>query len=451
MDSGCFFQEIETYAGSIHVMIATMQKHFPRIAAEIPVGRVTLQLILPQTDLDEKRSTNFFTLYDSPDGYAEEVPYTECFLSVDDKLDIVTIYAKKRTCWDETDHKTLHFLAQRLYLLESRAQFFELAQQISDIDLLTGVYNNQSFLCYGETLYIRGKLTAYTACFINIKNFNYINQTVGPRWGDAIRKEYAQRIQGQLESEEILSRTGGDNFAALIKTDHIDRFLQFMTCIQIKIPQAEGCRLFDVRTRIGMCMAVQSQTMSELMNAVYVAMNIAQTTDQGDFVWFQPKMLEAALHDKEISLIFPNALESQEFVVYYQPKVTLIDNRLCSCEALVRWIKNGRVIPPIEFIPVLERKGTICRLDFYVLERVCQDISRWLEKGIQLVRVSVNFLKVHLHNPNLAQDLLQVLEKYQIDSKYIEIELTEMSGYENYHTLFQFVQEMKKARRQHVY
>ena len=150
------------------------------------------------------------------------------------------------------------------------------------------------------------------------------------------------------------------------------------------------------------------------------------------------------MRQKEVSQMFPKALENREFVVYYQPKVTLSDNQLCGSEALVRWFRGGAMVPPMSFIPVLEREGSVCKLDFYVLEQVCLDIQNWLSRGIEPVRVSVNFSKIHLQNPHLADEILAVLKKYDISPKYIEVELTEMSGYESYETLSCFVQTMRE-------
>ena len=155
-------------------------------------------------------------------------------------------------------------------------------------------------------------------------------------------------------------------------------------------------------------------------------------------------MMERMLKDKEISAIFPMAIKKEQFEVYYQPKVNILDQTICGCEALVRWNRNGRLISPMEFIPVLEKEGTICALDFYVLERVCIAIKSWIQRGIKPVRVSTNFSKIHLKNPMLADKIFEVIEKYDIDPQYIEIELTEMSGYDNYDNLAMFIKNMRE-------
>lgn len=156
-------------------------------------------------------------------------------------------------------------------------------------------------------------------------------------------------------------------------------------------------------------------------------------------------MVKQIMMEKEITTIFPKALRDMEFKVFYQPKVNLEDNRICGAEALVRWLKDGAIIPPNEFIPVLEREGKICSIDFYVLECVCKNIREWLDKGIEVVRISVNFSKLNLYNRHLTEEILSIMNKYGVENKYIEIELTEMSGYEDYEALCVFVDNMKKC------
>ena len=127
----------------------------------------------------------------------------------------------------------------------------------------------------------------------------------------------------------------------------------------------------------------------------------------------------------EIEKIFPNAIENEEFQVYYQPKVDLRDYRLTGAEALCRWFHNGEMMPPYKFIPVLEQSDAICTLDFYMLEHVCRDIRRWLHEGKRAVRVSVNLSRRHMGNPNLLSYILDIINRYQVPHEFIEIELTE--------------------------
>jgi EAL domain-containing protein (putative c-di-GMP-specific phosphodiesterase class I) len=149
---------------------------------------------------------------------------------------------------------------------------------------------------------------------------------------------------------------------------------------------------------------------------------------------------------KKIIDSFPGALEQEEFVVYYQPKVNTDNCRMVGAEALVRWIRDGKMVPPGDFVPIVEQDGSVCRLDFYVLEHVCRDIRRWLDQGLEPVRVSVNFSRKHLSNPHLAGDIMAVIGRYHVPVEYIEIEVTETTDEEEQGMLSRFLVEMREQR-----
>ena len=180
------------------------------------------------------------------------------------------------------------------------------------------------------------------------------------------------------------------------------------------------------------------------MDLATIALNEVKHSGKGvDKLWYAPYMMEKIMHDKQISQLFPKALADGEFLVYYQPKVILETQELCGCEALARWCHEGKIVPPMEFIPVLEREGTVCNLDFFVFERACADLRRWLDMGIEPVRISVNFSQQHLRNKRLADEILAIMQKYEIESRYIEIELTEMSGAKDHDAMLSFLQKMR--------
>ena len=112
-------------------------------------------------------------------------------------------------------------------------------------------------------------------------------------------------------------------------------------------------------------------------------------------------------------------------------------------EALVRWIDDGRVVPPIEFVPLFERNGFICNIDFYVLNNVCRSIRNWLDRGIDMVPISVNFSKVHFSNIRFAEQIVEVIKKYRVPTKYIEIEFTETVDYQDKERLVKAVEFLK--------
>ena len=123
--------------------------------------------------------------------------------------------------------------------------------------------------------------------------------------------------------------------------------------------------------------------------------------------------------------LFPEALKNEEFLVYYQPKVSLRNYRLAGAEALVRWKHGDSFIFPDQFIPTLEKDGAICELDFYMLDHVCANMRHWLDQGRRLFKVSVNLSRAHLRDEKLVERIIQTIDNHNVPHEYIEIELTE--------------------------
>ncbi|MBO7357546.1 MAG: EAL domain-containing protein [Lachnospiraceae bacterium] len=120
-----------------------------------------------------------------------------------------------------------------------------------------------------------------------------------------------------------------------------------------------------------------------------------------------------------------SALQNKEFIVYFQPKVSIDDLNIAGAEALIRWNYNGEIKPPVFFIPFCERTGLVVDVDFYVLEETCRKMREWMDKGLQMVRVSVNFSKFHFNESGVAERIYNTLKKYEIPPEYIEVEFTE--------------------------
>ncbi len=138
-------------------------------------------------------------------------------------------------------------------------------------------------------------------------------------------------------------------------------------------------------------------------------------------------------------------LNDRKIEPYYQPKVDISNNTICSSEALSRWFTNdGKILPPNKFIPILEQYGYVCELDFYILNKVCKDIKEQLEKGIEPVTVSINFSRYHFIDQkedfSFIKRIISTIFSYGIDTKYIEIEFTEAGTLEDYTIINKFVE-----------
>ena len=174
-------------------------------------------------------------------------------------------------------------------------------------------------------------------------------------------------------------------------------------------------------------------------------MLIAKNTNHANVQFYDETMVQIVNNTRKIEARFKDAIVKGEFVAYYQPKVNLENNMLIGAEALCRWDRGKKILTPDSFIHVLEKSNRICSLDYYMLESVCKDIASWMDKGITPVRVSTNFSRKHLGNPNFVHEVINIVDEYKIPRSLIVIELTETTTEADLIRLSECVVEFRKA------
>lgn len=438
-----FFEKINENVDNIDNAMDNITVAAEAAAEEIKLGKVTLSLDAPPSELEPEGVHKYGEFYLSSKGF-EEDGVEKQFTTKEGGVVCISFLPVKGEKWNISEKSMIAVLIKSCYIISGRARVMSLMEKSLYTDRMTGICNTEGFMRYGGMLVARHQLVNYAAAFINIKNFKYVNQLFGSRQGDVLLRKFSQAMDSFVKDDGKFARLGGDNFVLLIKKGRITDLRAFADALSFEMGEGDMRQLYNLRLRMGIYEAVETDTMGDIMNKSSIAFNAARSDERKDVVFFSPLHLEEAIHKKKISTLFPTALDNGEFVVYYQPKVRLSDNKLCGCEALCRWIRDGKIVPPMDFIPVLETEGSICRLDFYVFEAVCADIKRWLEMGLDPVRVSVNFSKRHLHNQRLADQILGIIRKYGIDGSYIEVELTEMTGAEDFTAMSVFVDRMKE-------
>lgn len=436
-----FFQNLPDSNVTSLDLFQHIKRTITPVATDLSIARLELYLQAPRTFYDTEGKDIHITLYE--DGVYEDTPLTKDYVTGENGRVCITAYPRKGIIWSITEEEDVNFLLKNLFFISGRTRVMELMAHMTVTDQLTGLPNVTGLRHYCSRLISQGIFANYTALFINLKNFKYINQRVGSDDGNIVLRKYAEAVNRLIQPQDYYVRLGGDNFFALILNEHLQEFLQATSLITIDIPHGTIVVSFDIAANAGMYAIQPGDSMNDIMNRTSLAMSAAKASFTENYVWYQPFMYQQMIHRKEISNNFPHALTEREFVIYYQPKVCLDDNTIFGAEALVRWIKDGSIVPPMDFIPVLELEGSVCRLDFYVLDTVCRDLRNWLDAGLEPVCISVNFSKLHLYNKHLVADILKIMDKYQLDSKYIEIEITEISGYEDFDILNNFVNTMK--------
>lgn len=375
----------------------------------------------------------------------EEKGYERTFETGEGGILSLTVYpAADSLPWTIEDKTDFDVILDVFYFHLGRYRLINLIKTGQMTDYKTGIPNSDGFLEYAKELFENNKLLQYNAYYFNLKGFSLVNRKFGMIEADEIICRYTKVLIEFKNDDECIGRLGGDNFVALIKKERNQQFLDMLAGVevygiiegeQIPVTISAVTGVFDIDESIS--------NYGQVLGRCGMALNIAKNVAKQPYMYATKEMNSRVYHEKQIINAFPKAIENEEFCVYYQPKVETDSYSIVGAEALVRWFCNGEMVSPADFIPVLERDGLICRLDFYVLEQVCKDIKSWEDKGISPVRVSVNFSRKHLLDSNFADDILNLLDKYDVDRQFIEVEVTETTEEDEQGALSVFMDKMQ--------
>lgn len=350
------------------------------------------------------------------------------FTTGDENIAIYRIWSADDYTWDKTEEHRIEVLLDILTFSHAKSRLIGIAHHLTFFDTELDMFNLRQFMKCVKLLCKAEHIDEYAAIYFNLKRFSLVNQQIGRENGTIVMKKFIGLISDILDDEyENVCRIGGDNFITLIRQEKLTAVLRLLSGTGIVYDEAKGDRIF-ISATAGIYVIPDKESFifpTDIMDRVSIAFRLARGSSKQDFVYFDDAILAQNRQNCEITSRFPKAIENREFVVYYQPKVDIVQRRVVGAEALCRWFHNGKLVPPMDFIPVLEEGRDICKLDFYMLDSVCRDIRRWLDSGLSAVRVSVNFSRRHLSDMDLLQHITEIIDKYKVPHKYIEIELTE--------------------------
>lgn len=439
-----FYRKISVETETLDDYFGILKQAVPILADTVRLGRLQLLVNSPANSLVYEEIQDRCEIYLNPNGFNPDCGYRQTFVTKDWGIIQLEAYSRADFEWNESFEDEIDFLTQVVFDCIQKARVSIVMKQAAITDSLTGACNAIGGMNYAYELKKRGEFDRYDAVYLNIKNFNYINQRIGGSQADTVLKEFSRMVREYLKKGELFGRSGGDTFFLLVEKARTEACISFLTSRKILVELERKNMEFDLMVRLGAYSIQPQDTPERALQAAKTAYLYTKNPSAGDVVWFSEDMINISKHDREVAANFNTALKKNEFVVYYQPKVDISTGRLISAEALCRWIMDGRLVPPMEFIPTLEREGSICDLDFYMLHRVCEHITLWKSKGIEPVKISVNFSKIHNLNRKLAEKIIKVICGHKVECQYLEIEITEMSGYEDFDSLSEFVDTMKE-------
>ena len=242
-----------------------------------------------------------------------------------------------------------------------------------------------------------------------------------------------------MDDSEVLCRYSGDNFISVIKTENFKKYLKKLEYITIDF---NGEKL-DLYSTIGYYENLKQLKPNDSIELASTAYGIAKRKNVNVFK-YTDELNQKIIKEKTVKAEIIDGLKNGEFINHYQPKIDSSKNELYGAEALVRWNKNNNLIFPKDFIQILEEENSIIDLDYYVLTKTCEDIKKWQCLGLSPVKVSVNFSMKHLDDNNVDKKIIKIVNQFDIDPKYIEIELTELTNIENISKMDKFMKSLQR-------
>lgn len=298
-------------------------------------------------------------------------------------------------------------------------------------DALTGA-TNQHWLGQAVAAETQRALTTgrgFAICYFDLDDFQALNQEIGHLVADEFLCFMVAMLQQEWQDIGHIVRIGGDAFVGLMSNVIDNAQVEFAVNRLFSLfrqPIHIGGMLVDVSVSAGVAVfPADGQTLDEVMSAAELAMIVAKEQGKAHHRFYDASLSKGRLRKVQMERDLERALTHSEFFLEYQPRIDVKDGTIKGCEALVRWNHPVQgLVPPSEFIPFCEESGQIVEIGAWVLERACRQAREWLENGLPVRRVAVNFSAKQFHG-NVVALVSDILARCQLAPSYLEIEITE--------------------------
>ena len=318
-------------------------------------------------------------------------------------------------------------LSTALQRIDSEARLAYLAQ----FDPLTGLPNRALLADRFSQMIVQAKRrgSPLAVLFIDLDEFKAVNDTLGHAGGDGLLRQVAARLQAAVRTGDTVARISGDEFAIvvadLLRPEDAALVAQKVIDNLAEPVQIQDSEVF-VTASVGIAAFPADGADAEtLIGAADAAMYRAKQSGRNAYQFFTAEINQRSRARVQLGSELRRALERDEFALYYQPKYRLRQRQVSGAEALLRWKHPERgMVPPEEFIPVLEETGLIVPVSEWVIERACRDVRAWRSAGFN-VPVSVNLSARQFRQPALHERIKNLVGASGVDPKLIELEITE--------------------------
>ena len=270
---------------------------------------------------------------------------------------------------------------------------------------------------------------SFAVLFLDIDRFKLINDSLGHHVGDELLVMLAERLKKNLRKTDTISRLSGDEFTILLPEVSQEEAIKLAEHINQSMNEHFDVAGHSITVTISIGLAFSSgkeENAQELIRHADTAMYYTKKYKRNSYTIFTEEMDLKASYKLSIESDLKSAVLGNELELYYQPIINLKTGKLTALEALIRWNhpKLG-LIPPNDFIPVAEESGQIIGIGNWVLRTACRQIKMWQDSGIPPFKVAVNISTKQLQQAEFVDEVLTILEETKLDSKWLELEVTE--------------------------
>ena len=368
-------------------------------------------------------------------------PYSDLYIKDDVKvISLFHSYKKNRLLyeWKLCEDRAIHIMNDDYSKFEVEALY-----KAAFVDSITGNYNWNHLEAYLEVPSDKG-INDYAFAHFDVKEFRVINEAYGHI---AANKVLSNIVKAMNESDFIIAsgRCHNDNFAVLLKDMPEELLVQKLKDFFEKLSVLEEDPNYKIYYKCGL-VPMRRAMLSGNRVADFAKMAQALGTNQKktEIIIYTDEMHESLSWGNYIKAYVETAIERDEFLVYLQPKIDIVKEKIKGAEALIRWNYKGKeFLPPYRFIPYFEKDGSIAKIDDIVLKKVCQAMAKWKEEGKALYPVSVNLSRSRLDDEKLIENLVGIVDFYGVDHKLIDFELTESATYDNTEHMLSVLEELR--------
>lgn len=307
---------------------------------------------------------------------------------------------------------------------DAKARLVELANQ----DMLTGLPNRHAIEEHISKLLQPENPAAFGLIFLDLDNFKKVNDHYGHITGDALIREVALALKECLAANDIVARLGGDEFLIVVASPSMHAVENTAHRILERMQQPFCLTRAEVYSgcSIGIAMyPAHGKTLVDLVRSADTAMYVAKDEGRRTYRVFDESMNSKISEYIWLDSNMRAAIEEQQFELYYQPKVSLLTEKIESVEALIRWNHPTRgLVPPNEFISYAEESGLIVQLGRWIIDTAARQAGLWKKQGLNL-RIAINVSARQLRVPTILEDFTQAILSNGLTPSMIDLELTE--------------------------